>query len=280
MIFSRPFLAVLAIVFTSMGFIGFGDRFAPDAELWAEWQAHDADANVTLNYDNWDVLLSRYLATDGDGVARFAYGDVTAQDRAALDALLEEWSAVAISEYSREQQLAYWINLYNALTVQLILESYPVDSIQDIKSGFLGKGPWDGERIEVEGVALTLNDIEHRILRPIWQDARLHYALNCASVGCPNLRERAWRAESIDADLDAAARAYINDPRGFRIDAEGNAIVSKIYAWFVEDFGGDEAGVVAHLKAYAEGATLERLEGLESLADTDYDWSLNASAAR
>ena len=232
-----------------------------------------------METDAWAELLVRYLHTDAEGVARFAYGDVAAEDRQALDAMLADWAAIPIKQYSRVEQLPYWINLYNALTVALILEHYPVDSIQDISFGLFGGGPWDAERITVEGRALTLNDIEHRILRPIWRDARLHYALNCASVGCPNLRAAPWRSEDIEAALDEAARVYVNHPRGFHIAADGRAVVSKIYAWFIEDFGGDEAGVLAHLRAYAEGETAARLETLDSLDESVYSWALNAHPA-
>lgn len=268
---------VSAVAFASAGFIDYSDSFAPDSDLWERWQAHDATSTRTIDFAAWDELLEIYLMVDESGIARFDYGAVTPADRNTLDALIEEWSNVPVSSLSRQQQMVYWINLYNALTVQLVVEHYPVDSILDIDiSGFFSNGPWEAERIEVEGTALTLNDIEHRILRPIWNDPRLHYALNCASIGCPNLLGRAWRVENIDADLDAAARAYVNNPRGFRIDADGGAIVSKIYAWFVEDFGGDEAGVVAHLKTYAEGDAATALESLESLSNSEYDWSLNA----
>ena len=276
----RSLFAVLA-VFASAGFIGFNDGFAPDADLWAEWQAHDPASEASIDAGAWPGILSRYVHTDAAGVARFAYGAVTPEDRRALDETIAAWSRVQISDYARAEQLPYWINLYNALTVQLILQHHPVDSIQDIdiSGGFFSSGPWDAERIAVQGRALTLNDIEHRILRPIWNDARLHYALNCASVGCPNLRAAPWRAAGMDAALDAAARAYINDPRGFRIDAGGKAVVSKIYAWFVQDFGGDEAGVLAHLRAYAEGESAVRLAGLDSLDASAYDWSLNVHPA-
>ena len=280
---SRIFLAALAgaAVFATAGFIGFNDGFAPDAELLPEWQAHNPASETGIEYDSWENILSRHVHTDNTGVARFAYGAVTEKDKQALDDIIEIWSALPISDYSRAEQLPYWVNLYNALTVRLVVEHYPLDSIQDIdiSPGLFSSGPWDAELVTVEGRALSLNDIEHRILRPIWDDARLHYALNCASVGCPNLRAVPWRAADMDAALDAAARAYVNDARGFHIDASGNAIVSKIYAWFVEDFGGDEAGVLKHLRTYAEGETAEKLENTESLHASAYDWRLNMHPA-
>ena len=101
-------------------------------------------------------------------------------------------SGVAIGGYAPDEQRAFWINLYHALTVRVILSHYPVSGIReiDISPGLFARGPWDRKLIPVEGVELTLNDIEHRILRPIWRDPRVHYALNCASLGCPDLRRR------------------------------------------------------------------------------------------
>ena len=119
-----------------------------------------------------------------------------------------------------------------------------------------------------------LNDIEHRILRPIWRDPRIHYAVNCASVGCPNLMTEAFAGDRLDAQLDGAARAYVNTPRGARIE-DGKLVVSSIYIWFGEDFGGNDAGVIAHLKRYAEPQLGNRLKSLKAISDHRYDWSLN-----
>ena len=135
--------------------------------------------------------------------------------------------------YSRREQKAFWINLYNALTVRLVAESYSVGSIRDIAS------PFDTKVVEVEGQPLSLNDIEHRILRPIWSDARIHYAVNCAAIGCPNLLPVAFTGPNTGQLLELAAHGYINHRRGARIE-DGGLIVSKIYGWFTEDFGSSE----------------------------------------
>ena len=171
--------------------------------------------------------------------------------------------------------MAYWINLYNALTVKVVLSAYPVESIRDIdiSPGLLSDGPWDKKLVEIGGEAVSLNDIEHRILRPIWRDPRIHYAVNCASISCPNLQKKAFTAKSAERMLDAAARAYINDRRGVRREDE-RVVVSSIYAWFTDDFGGDVAGVIAHLKQYANPELILILEAATELEDA-YDWTLN-----
>jgi len=173
--------------------------------------------------------------------------------------------------------LAFWVNLYNALTVRLVLQFYPIDSIKDIdvSSGLFGS-VWDRKLLEVLGQPMSLNDIEHRILRPIWRDARIHYAVNCAAIGCPDLPPAAFTAENAGALLDHGARAYVNHPRGVRID-RGRLTVSKIYGWFQEDFGGNEGSVLRHLRQYADPALAKTLDGFDGIDDYAYDWRLNDS---
>jgi hypothetical protein len=145
-----------------------------------------------------------------DGVNRFAYGTVTQEDQAALKAYLGTLRALRPQDYNRDEQFAYWANLYNAATVDLIIKAYPVKSIRDL--GFASLGPWRKIILTVNGKALSLDDIEHGILRPIWRDVRIHYAVNCASIGCPNLALKAYRAAVLNDMLEEAARDYICSP--------------------------------------------------------------------
>ncbi len=130
--------------------------------------------------------------------------------------------------------MAYWLNLYNALTMDVILDHYPVTSIRriDISAGLFADGPCGGPLATVEGVGQSLGDIEHYVLRNIWRDPRIYYGLNCASLGCPNLGLEPYQGAGIDAMLDAAARDYVNNPRGARITEQGRLVISRIYDWF------------------------------------------------
>ncbi len=251
-------------------------KFVPDAEPWARWAAHDEAATQTIDHSAWDALLSRYVSSDASGVNRVAYEKVSAADRAALAAYIAALEAVAISDYARAEQFAYWVNLYNAVTVRTVLDAYPVASIREINDGWFSPGPWDRALVAVEGETLTLNDIESRILRPLWRDPRAHYVLNCASIGCPNLDVPAYRGAGLEARLDEAARRYINHPRGVRIE-NGELIVSSIYAWFRDDFGGSKATVLAHLKAYADRDLKNELSSRAEIDGYEYDWSLNGA---
>lgn len=270
-----PVLAAAA--FLALTGFGSGERlFAPSAEPWPRWQAHDPAATTPIDHAPWDRFLAAYLVVDPAGPNRLRYGAVTPADRKTLDAYIDGLAATPIDKRRQDQQMAYWVNLYNALTVQVVLDHYPVKSIRDIdiSPGLFADGPWDKKLIEVAGEPLSLNDIEHRILRPIWRDARIHYAVNCASIGCPDLQPTAFRAEDLESQLDSAAKAYINDARGVRVRG-AQVTVSKIYDWFIEDFGRNEAGVLRHLTRYAGPELAAQLKRVGKLTDVSYDWRLN-----
>lgn len=252
---------------------------APSADLWPRWQAHDAGSTKTIDHGAWAEFLLRYGVRSDDGVNRVRYGAVSPDDKSRLEQYLQRLQALPISKYSRMEQFAYWVNLYNARTVQLILDHYPVKSIRDIRFGWFSFGPWDEKLLSVESEKLSLNDIEHRILRPIWNDNRIHYAVNCASVGCPNLALVPFTAVNTEQLLDESARAYINHPRGVVITAD-TITASKIYDWYQIDFGNSENSLVEHWLKYAEPGLQKRLKNLDQSIDWEYeyDWSLNESS--
>ncbi len=253
--------------------------FVPDSDLWAFWATAD-DANPQqVDHSAWQALLDRYRSVNAaDSIARFDYAGVTMEDRELLKAYLNALSGLDPRMLSRAEQRAYWINLYNALTVEVVLRYYPVKSIRKIEGGLFDLGPWSEPYLTIAGQTLTLNDIEHRILRPGWNDPRIHYAVNCASLGCPDLAAEAYTAANTEALLDANARAYINHPRGVTV-AGNKATASSIYNWFDVDFGGDEAGVVAHWLQYADAELAAELAaaGDKLKIKYGYDWSLNES---
>jgi hypothetical protein len=249
---------------------------APRAELWERWTAHDPKSTRQIDHSAWEAFLMRYLRIGPDGVHRVAYGSVTPDDRQALEAYIDGLSRLPISAYSRPQQMAYWINLYNAVLVDVVLDHYPIASVRDIgaspKPGT--GGPWDEKRIEIEGVPVSLNDIEHRILRPIWRDPRILYALSCAAIGCPNLQPEPFAADRLERQLSQAAMAYINDPRCIQIDGHSLA-VSSLYRWYREDFGGTDLSVINHLMAYAEPHLAMALQDFDRITGDAFSWRLN-----
>ncbi|MEM1130419.1 MAG: DUF547 domain-containing protein [Pseudomonadota bacterium] len=273
----RAFLAASLLVLPAFGSV---QRFlAPDAEPWPFWEAHDPTSRRTIDHGAWAAFLDTNLRRSTDGVHLVAYGDVSPQDIAELDRYLRDLVDTPVLQLNRNEQLAYWINLYNALTVRLVLREYPVRSIRDINlgGGGVAGGPWAAKLVTVEGNRISLNDIEHRIIRPIWRDPRIHYAVNCAAIGCPNLAASPWRGDGVNAALEAAGRAYVNNPRGVSFRRNGPH-VSRIYDWFVEDFGGNEQAVLDHLLRFAEPDLTTRLREEGRISGQFYDWRLNDAA--
>lgn len=248
---------------------------AKPPELIPMWDASDETNTASIDHAPWQELLDAHLKTHPSGINRFDYGALkaNAEDRRKLTTYLLDLTKLDPRSYSRKEQFAYWVNVYNALTVHVVTGRYPVDSIKDIKSGLITFGPWELELITVQGEKLTLDDIEHGILRPIWRDPRIHYAVNCASLGCPNLSPEAYRFDNSERLLEASAREYINHPRGAQ-EVDGELRVSSIYDWFKVDFGGNDAGVFAHLRKYARPELADTLDKHDSF-DHDYDWKLN-----
>lgn len=249
---------------------------APRANPWRRWQAADESARTSVDHAAWDGFLSRYLVPGGDGIIRVAYRRVLPADRAALSIYIAALCGLPITAYRRDEQRCFWINLYNALTLRTVLEHYPVASVRDINlsGGAPSGGPWSKKLVHIEGDEVSLDDIEHRILRPFWRDPRLHYALNCAALGCPNLAGRAFTPAGAETALDEGARGYVNHPRGARID-KGRLYVSSIYVWYKADFGGNDRGVIEHLRHYAAPPLAPALAHQASIAGDSYDWSLN-----
>lgn len=270
-------ILVRAAVFFFIFLLASAALAAPKAELWPRWEKHDRSNGLAIDHRPWDDFLKKYLVSPHpSGINRLRYQSVSAEDRGLLKRYLTSLQELPISTYNRAEQRAYWINLYNAATVDLILWRYPVASIRDINisPGLFARGPWGAKLLAIEGEKLSLDDIEHRILRPIWQDNRVHYAVNCASLGCPNLQPTAYTVENTEALLEKGAREFINHPRGVTIK-NGKLQVSSIYVWFQEDFGGDAEGLMEHWQNYAEPKLVDALSNYSGGLAHDYDWRLN-----
>lgn len=251
---------------------------APRPDLWPVWEANDPQSTLQVDYHPWAMFLQKYLVVDPAGLNLVNYGAVTPADSALLAGFVRDMAATPVSRLRREEQKAFWINLYNALTLKVILDYYPVDSIRDIdiSPGFFSDGPWGRKLLSIEGREISLNDIEHRILRPVFKDNRVHYALNCASIGCPQLQPVPFTVENMEELLNQAGREYVNSPRGVKIE-NGRLTVSSIYSWFEQDFGRNEQEVIAHLRSFADGELDRQLEKFTSIDRDRYDWGLNRS---
>jgi hypothetical protein len=228
------------------------------------WSSEGVDNSL------YAALLVKYVR---DGVVDYqGFKDEEKQ----LDAYLKRLEQTDTGKLSRDDQLAFYINAYNATTIKLILSRYPdIKSIWDLGSRILRwKSPFKKKIVHIEGRTISLDDLEHGILRPRFKDPRIHFALNCASKSCPPLISEPYRGATLDDQLDASTRAFLNDPERNRL--EGNTLyVSKIFDWYAEDFDND---VVGFFIRFADGELKAKLVANKDkikVETLDYDWSLN-----
>ena len=249
------------------------------ADVAATFAAFKAGSDRTINHSAFTRLLGAYVSPSADGINRVRYGAFKAEGHKALKDYIATLEAADVATLDRPEQFAFWANLYNAKTLDIVLDRYPVKSIKDINLGgsvttIITGGPWKASTLKVAGQSLSLDDVEHGILRKIFKDPRVHFAVNCASIGCPNLATQALTGATLDAQLNAGAKAYVNNPRGFRIE-NGVLKASSIYDWFKADFGGAPEGVLAHARKFAGPALKRELESITTIDGFGYDWSLN-----
>lgn len=236
-------------------------------------------AAMAVDHAVWDRLTKAYVKPDASNLNRVDYKAWKAIGHKDLKAYLAMLQATDPSKLDKPEQFAFWSNLYNARTVDIVLDKYPVKSIKDISLGgglkaLVSGGPWQANTMKVSGIDLSLDDVEHKILRAIFKDARVHYALNCASYGCPNLQVGAYTGARLEAQLEDGAKAFVNHPRGVSVEA-GKIKASNIYSWFEADFGGSAVKALEHIRRYAEPALKQKLEGITTIAAYDYIWTLN-----
>lgn len=269
------FSALKLLLPLSMVFASLYLKAAPSAELWSFWQMSDESNTETIDHSAWQEILAEYIHSDESRLNLFDYRSASVSSVGELEGYLADMQALDPRDYSQAEQQAYWINLYNALTVELILQNYPLETITKLGKGFFKFGPWDDEVAQVAGEELTLNDIEHRILRPIWQDARIHFAVNCASLGCPNLQSMAFTAENTHKLMELAAFEYLGHARGAHFDSNGRLQLSSLFEWYADDFGTTESEVLSSLSHYAPNEIAERLMSYDGRINYEYDWGLN-----
>ncbi|KEZ79288.1 DUF547 domain-containing protein [Salinisphaera hydrothermalis] len=246
------------------------------ADLWARWKAHDDKSTATIDNSAYDAFLKKYVVVHQDGPNGVRYGDVSAADRQKLEQYIQTLEKVDIDHYNRQVQRAYWLNLYNAETIDLVLQHYPVDSIRDVGT-LLHHGPWQKKVLKVEGQKLTLNDIARRILRPIWTDGLTLYGLSCGAISCPSIRQSAYTGSNVYTALYLNAEDYVDSPEGVHFD-NGQLKLSKIYDWYKQDFGGDPRGVINQIRRYASPGLSAHLEVTQHIDGYDFDWALNSEA--
>jgi hypothetical protein len=267
-------LSATLLAFVIVALLAWKFTFNDESAL-ANWKQSNESSTVIIDHLVWQNVLDKFLfVADDPGVNLFDYQALIDGGREELSRYLEKMSNLTLTDYNRNEQFAYWVNLYNALTVDLIADHYPTESITQISGRPTSFGPWDNPAIDIQGETLSLNDIEHRILRPLWKDYRIHFALNCASIGCPNLQAQTFSAKNSDTLLNQAAQQFLNHPRAIEITDNG-LVMSSIFDWYQEDFGANETELLGTLSPYLSEAQQQKaISSLDSI-DYQYDWSLN-----
>ena len=241
-----------------------------------------AAVQTASSHAAWTSILQNYVsAPDGQGLTHFDYARLSSNeaDKAKLASYIQSLSATNPGTLSQNEAIAFYSNLYNAVTIDLIVQNYPVGSIRKAKT-YNGEkvsgiaGPWKKVKVSVNGQTMSLNDVEHEVLRKQFPSPYVHYMVNCASVGCPNLLDTAWEANTLDAARKKAATDYINSPRGVKITRKG-LVVSSIFKWFKEDFGGSKENVLSHIRKHANPELAAAIDSGAKITGYDYDWSLN-----
>ncbi len=211
-----------------------------------------------LSHQIWDELLKKYVSSTG----KVNYAGIK-KEKVKLQQYLDLLAANPIeNSWSRNKKMAYWINAYNAFTVKLIVDHYPVSSITKIHSG----KPWSKKWIKLGSETYSLDQIENEILRPRYKDARIHFAVNCAAESCPPLLNRAWTAENLEANFEKQARTFINNANYNKI-GEKKVQISKIFEWYAGDFG----NIITYLNKYSDTT----IKSNAKVTYLEYDWALN-----
>lgn len=221
-----------------------------------------------VDHAPWSTLLNKHVNSEGMVNYRGFIADSTALNR-YLDTLSHHHPNR--ENWTKYERLAYWINAYNAFTIQLIIRHYPVESIKDI-AGMIPfvNSPWDLKFIRIEDELYDLNNIEHGIIRPRFSEPRIHFALVCAAISCPRLRNEAFTAERLDDQLEDAAKEFFNDPEKNRI-TPGKAALSKLMNWYSGDFTDQASSVREYVNRYSDVKITEETK----IDYLDYDWGLN-----
>jgi hypothetical protein len=219
-----------------------------------------------------DGVLGKYVNASGVNYAGLK------NDSTSLNSYLDTLAAVPEAEFkgfSKEQQMAMLINLYNAATLKLVIDHYPVKSIKDISAS--SGGPWKQSVVRLFGKNKTLDYLENDVLRPNYKDPRVHFAINCASIGCPALRNDAFQASKLPSQLDEQTRKFLKDSSKNRLDAKSKTLyLSSIFDWFKADFVGKSGSVEKFIAPFMSGSDRPIVEkGGLTVKSTEYSWSLN-----
>ena len=212
-----------------------------------------------IDHSAFDALLTSYVSSSGKVDYQAIKDKVIILDK-YLDYLSQN---VPKSSASKNEKLAFWINAYNANTIKLLVDNYPVESIMDLYGGKVFDNKW----LSIGDEKLSLNDIENNKIRAKFNEPRIHFAVNCAAKSCPPILNRAWTADNIQAYLEVRAKTFINNSAYNKLSVE-SVQISKIFEWYAKDFPED---IVSYLNKYSN----TQIDADAQVSYIEYDWTLN-----
>jgi hypothetical protein len=224
------------------------------------WFTNSCSAQTTTKFDHaaWDQLLQKYV----DKTGNVDYTGLQ-KNKSSLESYLKTLQQnVPTTSWSKSEQLAYWINVYNAFTIKLVIDNYPLKSIKDLHNG----KPWDVKWIKIGDKTYSLNNIENDIIRPKYKEPRIHFAVNCAAKSCPPLLNKAWTANNLETNLANQAEKFINSTKYNQISASA-VKASRIFDWYKEDFG----DLINYLNQFSS----TKINNTAKITFVEYDWALN-----
>ncbi|MCK9503399.1 MAG: DUF547 domain-containing protein [Porticoccaceae bacterium] len=250
---------------------------APQAEYWSLWDKSNESNQDVIDHSLWDGLLASYaVAEEDEGIVTFRYGDMNVQAHKQLAQYIDNLEQIDPRIYSSLEQKAFWMNLYNALTVQAVTENLQTLKKADFAQP-LAPEVWSEKRVKIASEKLSLNDIQHRILRPIWKDHRVLFGLNCATRDCPNLSPRAYTALNIKSQLSEAGQRFINTNAGL-LYSNGVLHASRLFKEYMADFAADEKTLTKVFAHYARDMKALYVLGYTGTIDFTTDSRLNMPA--
>ena len=251
---------------------------APGLEKIEFWDARDNQSTQVVDHSAWQDLLNVYLNDQHpSGVNRFNYKAVSKEDDKKLDKYLDYLQSMNPKQLNSKEQFAYWVNLYNAKTVDYIIRGVQknnIESIKEIRSLLVVPGPWKRKDLKIQGKKVSLDDIEHGILRPIWLDHRIHFAVNCASIGCPNLMKTAFTSENTETLLEYAQESFLKHPRAVKYE-NGTLVLTSLMDWYGADFADSKSELLDYLSDHVSEDLLDVFVN-DPPIKYEYDWKLNA----
>ena len=238
--------------------------------------ADDSPRTTEQAYALWDAVLGRYV--DAEGLVDYA--GLQTEGRAQLEAFMRWLAGADPDSFATEaEQVAFWINAYNAVVIWQVVQNYPIDSVRDVGHLFGLVGGFFKREYPIARRQMSADDIEHGTLRARYKDARIHWALVCGAFGCPRLLNRAWRPQTLDDTLTAQAREFLAQPRALQLDRNADTLwLSKYFDWYAEDFEAEAGSVIDYVLRYAPeqaASTIRDHRDTLRVRFLEYDWTLN-----